>query len=70
MTLIAEGYVACFDLSLWRCLRCEYHEHKSIRIDGKAFWVGAMGRAIARECLRMTAEAWGSRLDQVDGCND
>ena len=70
MTLIAEGYAACFDLSLWRCLRCECHEHKSIRVDGKTFWVGAMGRAIARESLRMTTKAWGSRLVQVDGWND
>ena len=58
MTSIGKGQVANFDIEVWRCLRCEGHDSTMVRTDGRAFWVGAMGRAIRNEELRIIAEAY------------
>lgn len=59
MTSIGSGYAANFEIELWRCLVCERHETTFVRVDGKNFWVGAMGRAIREEQLRIIAAAYG-----------
>ena len=59
MTSIGPGYAANFEIELWRCLACERHEATFVRVDGKHFWVGAMGRAIREEQLRIFAAAYG-----------
>lgn len=40
---------------------CEGHERTSFRVDGQNFWVGAMGRALRREDVRIIAESYGGR---------
>jgi hypothetical protein len=56
--LFASGHAAGFDIKLWRCLICEAHERASFRVDGKTFWIGAMGRAIWNETWRVIAESY------------
>jgi hypothetical protein len=58
MTAIGSGGAANFEIELWRCLACERHESTFVRVDGKNFWVGAMGRAIRKEQLRIIADAY------------
>jgi hypothetical protein len=58
MTSIGSGSAASFNIEVWRCLACERHESTFIRVDGKTFWVGAMGRAIRKEQLRIIADAY------------
>jgi hypothetical protein len=60
MTSIGSGSAANIDIELWRCLACERYVTTFIRVDGKNFWVGAMGRAIVREQLRIIAAAYTS----------
>jgi hypothetical protein len=64
MTLVGSGSAANFDIKVWRCLVCERHESTFVRVDGEKFWVGAMGRAIRREHLRIIADAY--RNDPAD----
>ena len=59
MTSIGSGRAANFDIEVWRCLICEEHQSTMVRVDGKNFWVGAMGRAIRREELRIIADSYG-----------
>jgi hypothetical protein len=60
-TLIGSGYAATFDIAVWRCLICEGHQTITRRTDGQNFWVGAMGRAIRKEELRIIADAYKGR---------
>ena len=59
MVSIGKGRAANFDIEVWRCIHCEGHESTMVRTDGKTFWVGAMGRAIRKEELRIIAESYG-----------
>lgn len=59
MVSIAKGRAAGFDIEIWRCISCEGHDSTMIRTDGQKFWVGAMGRAIRKEQLRLIAESYG-----------
>ena len=59
MTSIGSGHAANFDIEVWRCLSCERHQSTSVRVDGQNFWVGAMGRAIRKEELRIIANSYG-----------
>ena len=59
MVSIGKGHAANFDIEVWRCLSCEAHESTIVRTDGQFFWVGAMGRAIRNEELRIIADAYG-----------
>jgi hypothetical protein len=63
MTSIGSGHAANFDIEVWRCLTCEGHESTFVRVDGKNFWVGAMGRAIRKEQLRIIADYY--RMPEV-----
>jgi hypothetical protein len=59
MAALGSGYAASFQIDVWRCLTCEHHETTFVRVDGQTFWVGAMGRAIREEQLRIIAAAYG-----------
>lgn len=59
MTSIGSGCRAGFDIEVWRCLLCEGHQSTMVRVDGGNFWVGAMGRAIREEELRIIADSYG-----------
>jgi hypothetical protein len=58
MIAVGSGSAANFDIGVWRCLACERHASTFVRVDGKNFWVGAMGRAIRKEQLRIIADAY------------
>lgn len=55
MIPVGSGYAACFRIQTWRCPICEGHETTRVRVDGQSFWVGAMGRKIVAEELRILA---------------
>lgn len=58
MTPIGSGHAAGFAITIWRCRSCEASQTTSVRTDGQAFWVGAMGRAIREAELRAIADSY------------
>jgi hypothetical protein len=58
MTSIGSGSAANFDIKVWRCLVSERHENTFVRVGGKTLWLGAIGRAIRKEQLRIIAGAY------------
>jgi hypothetical protein len=66
MTLLRWGRRAGFSIWIWRCAICERFDTTNRRYDGRDFWVGATGRALAEKVDELLADAYGSAGPEPD----